>query len=335
MSTRRMRRAGGCLNRSPLVRFLGLRSGPEGEPPEVSVSVGEELKLFGSVRDEGLPRDGRLTSAWRMLAGSGQVTFSTPDEPRTLARFDTPGAYELELQGERLGAGDRPAAHRPRGGPGRGVASPRARAGDEPAGSVRAPPLLRPRRQRPMSKTSPRFLALLRGLNVGGQNVIAKDDLIRCFEDLGFESGTTYIQSGNVLFRASETRVAALTRAIEAQLSERLSNRVQAVVFTRARYRARARGGPRRPWGRDDDRKHNALFPLRGVTPQRIVEQLPVPKPDIETLATGRGVIFWSISKQNQNRTTWMKLAAAPVYQQVTVRNHRTVFRLRELLDEL
>ena len=89
---------GGCLNRSPLVRFLGLRSGPEGEPPEVSVSVGEELKLFGSVRDEGLPRDGRLTSTWRMLAGSGQVTFSTPDEPRTLARFDTPGAYELELQ---------------------------------------------------------------------------------------------------------------------------------------------------------------------------------------------------------------------------------------------
>ena len=89
---------GVCLNRSPLVRFLGLRSGPEGEPPEVSVPVGEELKLFGSVRDEGLPRDGRLTSAWRMLAGSGQVTFSTPDEPRTMARFDAPGVYELELQ---------------------------------------------------------------------------------------------------------------------------------------------------------------------------------------------------------------------------------------------
>jgi hypothetical protein len=30
-----------------------------------------------------------------------------------------------------------------------------------------------------------------------------------------------------------------------------------------------------------------------------------------------------------------MKLAAAPIYQQLTVRNHRTVLRLRELLEEL
>ena len=185
-----------------------------------------------------------------------------------------------------------------------------------------------------MATTAPRFITLLRGLNVGGQNVIGKADLIRCFEDLGFESVTTYIQSGNVLFRSGKTRVAALTRAIEARLSERLSNPVQAVVFTRARYRAALAAAPE-TWGRNDDRKHNALFPLRGVTPQRVVEQLPVPKPDIETLATGPGVIFWSISKQDQNRTTWMKLAAAPVYRQVTVRNHRTVFRLRELLDEL
>ena len=81
-----------------------------------------------------------------------------------------------------------------------------------------------------MPTIAPRFLALLRGLNVGGQNVIGKDDLVRCFEEPGFESVRTYIQSGNVLFRSTETRVAALTRAIEERLSERLSNPVQAVV---------------------------------------------------------------------------------------------------------
>ena len=89
---------GVCLNRSPLVRFLGLRRGPEGEPPEVEVAAGAELKLFGSVRDEGLPRSGRLTSAWRVLGGPGEVRFSAPDEPRTLAWFDAPGVYELELR---------------------------------------------------------------------------------------------------------------------------------------------------------------------------------------------------------------------------------------------
>lgn len=174
---------------------------------------------------------------------------------------------------------------------------------------------------------------MLRGLNVGGQNVIGKDDLVRCFQDLGLDDVRTYIQSGNVLFRADESRVAVLTRAIEAALSERLSNRVRAVVFGRARYRAAVAAAPD-GWGRNDDCKHNAAFTLRGVTPRRVITQLPVPKEDIETVAVGPGVVFWSISKQHQNRTTWMKLAAAPVYQQLTVRNHRTVFKLRELLEE-
>ena len=185
-----------------------------------------------------------------------------------------------------------------------------------------------------MPENAPRFLALLRGLNVGGQNVIGKDDLIRCFEDLGFKSVHTYIQSGNVLFRSDESRPAALTRAIDEALSERLSNRVRAVVLARSRYRAAVAAAPD-DWGRDDGRKHNALFTVGGITPRRVIEQLPVPKEDIETLASGPGVIFWSISKRHQTRTTWMKLAAAPVYQHVTVRNHRTVLRLRELLEEL
>ena len=89
---------GVCLNRSPLVRLLGLRAGSGGAPPDVETTVGAELKLFGSVRDEGLPRGSRLTSDWRKLDGPGTVKFSAPDAPRTLATFDTPGLYELELR---------------------------------------------------------------------------------------------------------------------------------------------------------------------------------------------------------------------------------------------
>ena len=136
-----------------------------------------------------------------------------------------------------------------------------------------------------------------------------------------------------MLFRAGETRVADLTRAVEKRLTERLGQPVRAVVFPRTRYRTAVRAAPA-GWGRDDDRKHNALFTLRGTTPRRAVSELPVLKPDIESLAIGPGVVFWSISKAHQTRTTWMKLAATPVYRQVTVRNHRTVLRLLELLEE-
>ncbi|MFP6573343.1 MAG: hypothetical protein VB674_12090 [Vicinamibacterales bacterium] len=89
---------GVCLNRSPLVRVLGLRNGPDGEPPELAVNVGDELRLFGSARDEGLPRNSVLISEWRAVNGPGSVSFSAQGEPRTLATFDTPGTYELELR---------------------------------------------------------------------------------------------------------------------------------------------------------------------------------------------------------------------------------------------
>ena len=88
---------GACLNRPPIVRVLGYggRRGPE----QLHVVVGEGLKLFGSVRDEGLPRGGTLTSSWRKVSGPGDVTFGEPDQPRTLAFFTAPGEYELELAG--------------------------------------------------------------------------------------------------------------------------------------------------------------------------------------------------------------------------------------------
>ena len=80
-----------CLNRSPIVRVLGL--------PELTGTVGEGVKLFGSMHDEGLPRGAVVTTAWSQTSGPGTVTFDAPDEPRTLAFFDAPGTYTVELTG--------------------------------------------------------------------------------------------------------------------------------------------------------------------------------------------------------------------------------------------
>ncbi|MFT5431606.1 MAG: hypothetical protein ACI9OJ_002303 [Myxococcota bacterium] len=48
-------------------------------------------------------------------------------------------------------------------------------------------------------------VALLRGINVGGRNTLAKASLIEVFEGLGATGVKTYIQSGNVVFRSSRT----------------------------------------------------------------------------------------------------------------------------------
>lgn len=84
-----------CLNRPPLVRVLGY-GGSRG-PHELHVQSGAPLKLFGSVRDEGLPRGGVLRSMWKAVTGPETVRFDDPTARRTLAVFRKPGKYSLEL----------------------------------------------------------------------------------------------------------------------------------------------------------------------------------------------------------------------------------------------
>ncbi|WP_148681510.1 DUF1697 domain-containing protein [Candidatus Nitrososphaera gargensis] len=69
-------------------------------------------------------------------------------------------------------------------------------------------------------------LALLRGINMGGNNIIRMTDLVACFEQkVGFTNVTSYIQSGNILFRAADeqNRTRLMTNKIERVLSDNIS----------------------------------------------------------------------------------------------------------------
>ena len=87
---------GVCLNRPPTVRVLGVTA-RRGVVPSLSVGVNEELNLFGSAHDEGLPRGKALVAGWKVLNGPGTATFSNPTSARTKATFSAAGTYELEL----------------------------------------------------------------------------------------------------------------------------------------------------------------------------------------------------------------------------------------------
>ena len=66
----------------------------------------------------------------------------------------------------------------------------------------------------------PRYVALLRSVNVAGHGRLAMDELRASFESLGYTDVTTYIQTGNVLFSAASKSETALSSAIEQRLAE-------------------------------------------------------------------------------------------------------------------
>ncbi|MCO6046120.1 DUF1697 domain-containing protein [Aeoliella sp. ICT_H6.2] len=179
-----------------------------------------------------------------------------------------------------------------------------------------------------------RHLALLRGVNVGGRNLIAKDELRQCFETIGFTAVRTYIQSGNILFRSDSSALRELTKRVEAALSERFDYQAQAVVLSHAKYQAAVAAAPP-AWGQDAACKHYAIFPVGGITPQKVLAQLPEPDAGIETVTVGPGVLLWSVDNRRQPRSTYARLSRHQLYKQLTIRNSNTTFKLLELFSEI
>src|SRR5215210_1090673 len=88
-------------------------------------------------------------------------------------------------------------------------------------------------------------VALLRGINVGGKNLIKMPALKACFEAGGFEGVSTYIQSGNVLFSSPVRSNRALTERIEAMLADAFDYVPTVVVRSERQLRAIVRNAPK------------------------------------------------------------------------------------------
>ncbi len=78
----------------------------------------------------------------------------------------------------------------------------------------------------------PIYISLLRGINVGAHKRIKMEQLRASFEKLGFERVDTYIQSGNVVFKAAKLSPSTLSRRIEERILSDVGFSVSVVLRT-------------------------------------------------------------------------------------------------------
>lgn len=64
------------------------------------------------------------------------------------------------------------------------------------------------------------YIALLRGINVGGRNILPMKDLVGILEGMGCEKINTYIQSGNVVFQSKEKQSSKIAGEISSKILE-------------------------------------------------------------------------------------------------------------------
>jgi uncharacterized protein (DUF1697 family) len=176
------------------------------------------------------------------------------------------------------------------------------------------------------------YVALLRGINVGGKNLIKMADLKACFEALGFESVRTYIQSGNVLFSTPETDQSLLTGMIEAALSATFSYTSKVVVRSEAEMKAIVAGAPKDFGSAPAEYRYDVIFLKEPLTPAEAMQSVTT-KEGVDQAFSGQGVLYFSrlISRATQSRLT--RIIGLPVYQSMTIRNWNTTTKLLEMME--
>jgi uncharacterized protein (DUF1697 family) len=118
-----------------------------------------------------------------------------------------------------------------------------------------------------------RYVALLRGINVGGKTLIKMTDLNTCIEELGLDDVSTFIASGNVLFESDEHDAAKLQTKIERAIEQRFRLPVKVVVLDRAAYARIVKAIPT-SWVDDASVSANVAFVRRGTDPKQVAREL-------------------------------------------------------------
>lgn len=172
-----------------------------------------------------------------------------------------------------------------------------------------------------------KYIALLRGVNVGGNNKLSMPDLREAFARAGFSDVATYINSGNVLFSGPETDIAGLAERCQALIRADFHLDISVCIVTAEELRVALEHAP--PWwNTDPEAKHNAIFVIPPAAAEDVFAQVGAIKPDYERVDFYGRVIFWTAPVKTFSKTRWSKNVGTAAYRSVTIRNANTAAAL-------
>jgi uncharacterized protein (DUF1697 family) len=177
-----------------------------------------------------------------------------------------------------------------------------------------------------------RTIALLRGINVGGNNIIKMAELKASFEQRGFQNVVTYINSGNIIFDTGIADEAALKAACEKVIADDFHMDIPVCVISAPDLTEALAHAPQW-WNTLPDAKHNAIFIIPPMTAEDIIARVGDIRDEYEKVAYHKKVVFWSAPMATFSRTRWSKVSMdKALYRAITVRNANTALKLAELV---
>ncbi|MFV0393163.1 MAG: DUF1697 domain-containing protein [Coprobacillaceae bacterium] len=175
------------------------------------------------------------------------------------------------------------------------------------------------------------YIALLRGINVGGKNKVSMPILKAAFEEIGFLDVVTYINSGNIIFSSKIKDKKELIRKCEAIIIDKFMLQVPVTVVS-ARELSDTLNNTPDWWDSDKEAVNYAIFVIAPTTIEEVFASVGDIKPEYEQIDSYGNVIFWTTSRESFSKARWSKIASSSVNNHVTIRNANTVKKLLSLI---
>lgn len=176
-----------------------------------------------------------------------------------------------------------------------------------------------------------KYVAFLRGINIGGKNKIAMSDLKAEFEGLGFADVSTYLNSGNIVFSVETDNLGSdNSRAvIEEMLTQKFGLEIPTYVIKMDQLNDIFEHSPKW-WGTGNKEKYdNLIFILSQDTPEEICALIREPSEGLESVQPYKNVIFWTFDRKSFSKCRWWKKTASPeIAEKLTIRTANTVRKI-------
>ena len=178
------------------------------------------------------------------------------------------------------------------------------------------------------------YVALLRGINVGGNNKVVMSELREQVAAGGFGHVRTYINSGNLIFEAEDDASHEdVAQRVEDLLASRYDFPIRVALLTAQDYLEELHNLP--DWWHGKVARRDALFYTRGLDRHHVRERIEAMELGDEAVHFGEHAVFWGKFHEKEFlKTAYHKrLLREDFYSQVTIRSGSTVEKIAALLS--
>lgn len=166
-----------------------------------------------------------------------------------------------------------------------------------------------------------KYIALLRGINVGGNHKVEMKKLRALFEALGCTNVSSYINSGNVLFESTDDKTHILDK-VESEFKKAFDFEIPTLIKTAEEMREILNAIPKE-WQNNSTHKTDVAYLFPEIDSIKTMDELPFKKEFID-IRYIKGAIYWNIDKKNCNKSHLNKVISHKLYRSMTIRNINT-----------